>query len=383
MDSQFLPPLHHHYHPHTSGFTESVRDIIPPTNINWFIPLGMIAFAALVIACFVATGYISFQGESIPLNALEKGGDNLTVDGVLTAAAHTIPNVSGVSSISNDILFSLFAGTTVGKNGLLNLSQLFVQRSMTPYSTTLVVAQNLKSVFADIPISTNGDDVVTPPSQLAKELVGDTGVFKPFPSSFIDGSNNQYKVFSPATVGDDLNGRAFLVQLFEGDLVADDDTQFIIDTINPHYDRAFTSLSSLIIFTKKCTIRAGNGLHVRTNTTMVDVGGTPTVSGNGFYHKTSAIYITHPNSNNMAKQLTLAGVQDNQSTDATEIGNRNGFILKNNDATKEAVILPGSFICIKGYEFIRLDSAIEANNVFLDITCMFMISDNDADLEVV
>jgi hypothetical protein len=53
-------------------------------GLGWHIPIALIALAALFIACFAVTGYISYRDDSIPTNALKDGNpdrDNFTITG--------------------------------------------------------------------------------------------------------------------------------------------------------------------------------------------------------------------------------------------------------------------------------------------------------------
>ena len=69
------------------------------SGVGWHVPIAMVAVAALLIACFAITGYISFQDDSIPSAAMEDSDSdgvkdfkedalfqkNLTVDGDFSA----------------------------------------------------------------------------------------------------------------------------------------------------------------------------------------------------------------------------------------------------------------------------------------------------------
>jgi len=66
-------------------------------GVGWHLPTGLIALAALFIACFAISGYITFRDHSVPETALDPGTD-LTHD-------FTLPvNVTGTVTADNFLI---------------------------------------------------------------------------------------------------------------------------------------------------------------------------------------------------------------------------------------------------------------------------------------
>ena len=73
-------------------------------EINWVIPVSFIAIAALLIACLSITGYISFQGGSIPQSAIiDDEGTATSSTGVLLSSALSadIPDFATALLVAN------------------------------------------------------------------------------------------------------------------------------------------------------------------------------------------------------------------------------------------------------------------------------------------
>ena len=115
---------------------------------GWHLTSHLIALAALFVACFAITGYITFRDDSVPITALndsQASDQDLSVDNV---AANSL-NVSGASALAG----------TLTVDGAAQLKTVSVGTALTlaagTAATTLTAAQSGQTILCDFGVASS------------------------------------------------------------------------------------------------------------------------------------------------------------------------------------------------------------------------------------
>lgn len=286
---------------------------------GWHFTAHLIAIAALFVACFAITGYITFRDDSIPGDALKDQdvdveditADTLTLSGLLDASQQKLG--AGVGSFSQDRLISLITDSDLGTNGFLDFRQLLADDTTSSYIRSHTAATHLASKFTGV--TTN------PANAQAAEILGTgaqfgTAVITP---GIILGTDDRIELYTEnkTTAG----AMAFTVA--NGSATAGDRRR-------------------LIVFTRECLL--GN------NNLTVTIG-----DDDDFVQAETIAYVSKADSVVEQASDTATGTEDTLT-----IGGAAG--------TK---ILPGSFIYFK-------ESALSTAKVSYETTAMFLIGGANA-----
>lgn len=169
------------------GFLHPLPDLTPDPIVepqigyNWTIPIGMIAFAALVIACFAIGGYITYrvpEPEQSGFTTLQDDHLNVnktvSVGGKLDAKSQSL---GFLGTVSQDMIAQLLmSGQTISANGLILIPDLLYPAGGPTYINAYAAAKNLSLKFSRMTtnpkVPKDVNDVTN--DKLADDLVGGT-----------------------------------------------------------------------------------------------------------------------------------------------------------------------------------------------------------------
>ncbi len=154
---------------------------------GWHLTSHLIAIAALFVACFAITGYITYRDESIPVKALDKdqdADDDIKVDNVTAKSL----DVSGASTLTGGIDGEIiFGGVNAAKYALFGLTTPVLARnfgapgqaidsvaSLTVPVTQLVSSENYLAMYRYIRYLMSSGSSLT--ATQTTELFGTTAV---------------------------------------------------------------------------------------------------------------------------------------------------------------------------------------------------------------
>ena len=124
---------------------------------GWHLTSHLIAIAALFVACFAITGYITFRDDSIPAKALNDSGDadqDLTVNDI--TATGTL-SVTGNTTLSGDLSAKVLAFQT-GVSELADITPTAVTNTTVDSGFTAVV----NTAYASAWLADSGSAITLP-----------------------------------------------------------------------------------------------------------------------------------------------------------------------------------------------------------------------------
>lgn len=146
----------------------------PQIGYNWTIPIGMIAFAALVIACFAIGGYITYRVPEAEQTGFTASNDHFNVKKTMQVGENLnakSQSLGFLGAVSQDMIAQLLmSGQTISPNGLIQITGLLYPTGGGPtYEHAYAGAKNLATQFSRM--TTN------PGNDLADDLLGNNAEF--------------------------------------------------------------------------------------------------------------------------------------------------------------------------------------------------------------